>query len=61
MVVPSQVYAMLAVFAVILLVIRRQKYGAELGGPKKEANAWSVVFVALWLTYVGASAFGSPF
>jgi solute carrier family 8 (sodium/calcium exchanger) len=43
--------------AVVVLLVRRAKYAAELGGPETPKKVTAVFFIFLWLVYVGVSVY----
>merc|ERR1712070_617102 len=52
------VYSALAIVAVVLFIIRRKVYGGELGGPTMHNYISSLLFAALWITYIVLSGLG---
>jgi solute carrier family 8 (sodium/calcium exchanger) len=51
------VFSCMAAVCLLVLYVRRRKYGGELGGPRIPAMATSALLVCLWLTYVGLSSY----
>jgi solute carrier family 8 (sodium/calcium exchanger) len=51
------IFVCCALTAVAILVIRRRKFGMELGGPQPYAYYSAVAFTGLWFLYVGGSIF----
>ena len=49
------VFIACSLVAFVILAIRRQFVGGELGGPKPSAYASSAVFITLWLIYITLS------
>jgi len=43
--------------AVAVLMVRRAKYAAELGGPETPKKVTAVFFIFLWAVYVGVSVY----
>eukprot|EP00929_Paragymnodinium_shiwhaense_P000486 TRINITY_DN100724_c0_g1_i1.p1 TRINITY_DN100724_c0_g1~~TRINITY_DN100724_c0_g1_i1.p1 ORF type:complete len:840 (-),score=144.96 TRINITY_DN100724_c0_g1_i1:256-2775(-) len=50
------VFSICAVLCLSVLAARRQAFGGELGGPQPWKHLTSALFVFLWFTYVGVSA-----
>eukprot|EP00930_Biecheleria_cincta_P035150 TRINITY_DN24205_c0_g1_i5.p1 TRINITY_DN24205_c0_g1~~TRINITY_DN24205_c0_g1_i5.p1 ORF type:complete len:630 (-),score=143.98 TRINITY_DN24205_c0_g1_i5:225-2114(-) len=46
------VFTICAMFAIVLLALRRKFFGGELGGPRPQAIASSILLVCLWLIYI---------
>jgi len=51
------VFTICAFVALGILIVRRIKYGGELGGPPGPKNVSAVLLCLLWVTYVGASCY----
>jgi solute carrier family 8 (sodium/calcium exchanger) len=49
------VFAVTAVLCVMILIYRRKKYGAELGGPDGSKRLHSIFMCFLWFAFIGAS------
>lgn len=49
------VFVMCALTCIVLLVMRRRRYGGELGGPKCAQNRDSILLLCLWFIYCGCS------
>lgn len=49
------IFVVCALCAVTILMVRRKKFGMELGGPQPYANYSAIAFVLLWLVYIGGS------
>eukprot|EP00930_Biecheleria_cincta_P035153 TRINITY_DN24205_c0_g3_i1.p1 TRINITY_DN24205_c0_g3~~TRINITY_DN24205_c0_g3_i1.p1 ORF type:complete len:856 (-),score=177.60 TRINITY_DN24205_c0_g3_i1:134-2701(-) len=49
------VFTIGAMIAILLLVLRRKFCGGELGGPRPQAIASSILLVCLWLLYISLS------
>jgi len=49
------IFVCCALTAVFILVMRRKKFGVELGGPQPYANYAAFAFLCLWMIYIGGS------
>lgn len=50
------VFTVCAMTVLGVIILRRKLYNAELGGPPVLKRVTSVLFVGLWLTYIGLSS-----
>ncbi|KAF4669462.1 Sodium/calcium exchanger 2 [Perkinsus chesapeaki] len=50
------VFTICAFFCLAMLVVRRAKYGGELGGPKQGKRISAAILVALWVVYISVSS-----
>lgn len=53
------VFTSVAVICIIVLVIRRKVFGAELGGPRTPKYASTALLVSLWFTYIALVSWNS--